>query len=148
MTNWCVSTGRFAPVLGLRLIVVALEFLAVSLSISAGTGLEGIALGVLGALAVFSTIIIIVGNQLLEQPLSRGLARAGGSILPFVSVLVAMFMQDYVYPLTAYRPGMRLYTSSLLAAVMSFVVSLPFVYWANKRTQIVGLLVKSMQSSA
>jgi O-antigen/teichoic acid export membrane protein len=147
MTNWCVSTGRFAPVLGLRLLVVALEFLTVSLVISTGTGLEGIALGVLGALAVFSTTMILVGNQLLEQSLSRGLARAGGSMLPFVSVLVALFMQGYVYPLTAYTPGMRLYTSSLLAAVMSVVVSLPFVYWANKRTQLMRLLVKSMQSS-
>jgi O-antigen/teichoic acid export membrane protein len=145
VAKWCVSTGRFLPVLALRLGVVAIEFVAVYVVIRHGARLEWIALCVLCAFALFSTAMIVVCNHLLENPFHISIRRAGKSVLPFCSILAVLGMQDVVYPIGAYVPDMHLFVSGMLGLVVSLAVSIPFVYWTNRRTRVLELLLKRAQ---
>ena len=74
-TNWHVSTGRYVPVLTVRVVLVAAQFLAVFLVILNDRGLEFIALCVLCAFAIFSTAIMTVANALKKTVLAMFFVR-------------------------------------------------------------------------
>src|SRR5262249_50888031 len=86
MTSWCVSTGRFVPVIVLRLVLVVAEFLLIYLALKNGAGLEAIAFCVLSSFAIFSAIMSMLCNHLLEKPAHVGLIRLGKSMMPFMSI--------------------------------------------------------------
>jgi len=141
-TNWCISTGRFSSVLKLRLVLVTAEFAAVYVVIKNGARLDLIALCILSTSLVFGMGVIIMSNYLLENSLSSGIRRACKILLPFLSIVAAIWMQDYVYDSNTYVSGMRLYSTCILGLIVSLAVSIPFVYWSNKRTQIKEVLLK------
>ena len=142
MTNWCISTGRFSPVLILRFIIVVIESIAIYLVIKNGPELEFIALCVLCASAIFSFSIITISNYLLENSLRHGIIHAGKSMSPSLSVIVIIMMQDYVYPIDAYVPDMTLIASCVLGLVITLVINIPFIYWANRHVRITELISK------
>jgi O-antigen/teichoic acid export membrane protein len=131
--NWCVSTGRFMPVLALRSSVVAVEFAAVYLVVKNSARLEFIALCILGGSAVFCVSIIIMSNWFLKYPLSNGLIRASRSLAPFLCILAAIWMQDYVYHTGDYVAGVRLFVSCILALAVSLTTSIPFLYLGYRK---------------
>ena len=139
-TNWHVSTGRYVPVLTVRVVLVAAQFLAVFLVILNDRGLEFIALCVLCAFAIFSTAIMTVANALKKTVLARVFCAAKNQ-LPFLSILTAICLQRYAYPSDVYVPSLSLFTSSILALVVSLAVSLPFILWSNKNAPIVPLIL-------
>jgi hypothetical protein len=130
-------------VLVLRVVVVAAEFVALYLVIKSGARLELIALCVLSAFAVFSIAMVIVGNHLLEKPFRRGLVCVGKSVSPLLSVLAAIWIQDFAYPIGAYVPGSRLFLSCTLGLIVSLAVSTPFVYLANRQTRLAQVIFKT-----
>jgi len=143
VTNLCVSRGHFMPVVILRIIVMAAEFAAIYLIIQYGGSLELIALCVLFAFAIFNGVMIVVCNHLLGRNVISGILGAGKFIVPFVSVVTGMWMQDYIYATGAYVWGERLMVSCFVGLVVSLAVAVPFAWWANRRTRFMDLLFRS-----
>lgn len=145
MTNWCVSTGRFEPVLRLRLIVLAAEFVSVYLVIVKGGELKLIALSVLSASAIFCGAIIITGYRLHGNYLWSGVKRATKNMLPFLSVVLGIWVQDYFY---FSDPGGDLFVACFFGFLVSMPISLPFVFWANRRTRVLEVARKDFVRSS
>jgi O-antigen/teichoic acid export membrane protein len=141
ITNWYVSTGRYVPVLLIRGLVVAAQFIAVYVAIINHPRLEFIALCVLCAFAIFSTAIMTVSSGFFGKPFLIGFISAAKNQVPFLSILTAIWIQYYVYPVDAYVLSLPLFTSCILGLVVSLAVSLPFVIRSNRNTQIVGLIL-------
>jgi hypothetical protein len=110
------------------------------LVISKSGRLEFIALSVLCASAFFSTSIAIVCNYILENSFKNGIINVCKNIMPFLGILVVIAAQNYYFHTNSYTPGIRLIIYSTLGFVLSLVVSIPLVYWANKRTQFIKQL--------
>jgi O-antigen/teichoic acid export membrane protein len=136
-TNWCMATGRFMPVLLLRIMAVIIEYISIYLFISNGARLEFTALSVLFASAIFSTSIAVVCNYILGSSFKNGILHICKNMLPFLSILIVISAQNYYSHANIYTPGMQLIIYSTLGFVSSLVVSIPLVYWANKRTQFI-----------
>jgi O-antigen/teichoic acid export membrane protein len=147
VTKWCVSTGRSLPVLTVRFAVVCGEFIAVYLVILKGLRLEFVAFCVLCAFAIFHCAIGIIGNYLLKKPLRVGIITLGHNTMPFLIIVAGIWISYFVYPTGPYIPGSRLIISCMTGLVVSMALSIPFVYWINKRTQLVTLLVKRFKLS-
>jgi hypothetical protein len=140
VSKWCVSTGRSGPVLVLRLVIIMAEFAVLAAVIHHGTSLEAIALCILSAWALFSLTMIVIGHVLLAEPVRVGLMRAGKSLLPYLSIVTVIWVQDALNPDGASVLDLRLWLACGLGLVAGCVVSLPFLYWANQQSQVVGLL--------
>jgi hypothetical protein len=140
ITNWHVSTGRYIPVLAVRIVVITLQFLAVYVVIINDSRLEFIALCVLCAFAIFSTAIMTVANA-LQKPMHARLFAAAKNQMPFVSIVTAIWLQRYAYPGDVYAVSLSLFMACILGLVVSLTVSLPFVFWSNKNAPIVTLLL-------
>ena len=136
-TNWCMATGQFVPVLLLRIMAVITEYISIYLVISYSGRLEFIALSVLCASAVFATSIAIVGNYILESSFKNGILHLCKGMLPFLSILIVVLVQTYYSYNNDYTPGMQLIVYSTLGFISSLVVSIPLVYWMNKRTRFI-----------
>jgi O-antigen/teichoic acid export membrane protein len=142
VTNWCVSTGRFVPVIALRIALVIAEFLVIYLAIKNGASLEAIAFCVLSSFAVFCAAMIIICNHLLEKPLSIGMVRLAKSMLPFLTILTVLWIQNSLSPMGIYISKEQLLITAILASFVSLAVSLPFIYWTNKSAHLTSMLFK------
>jgi O-antigen/teichoic acid export membrane protein len=140
VTNWYVSTGRYVPVLAVRIVVVAVQFLALYFVILNDLSLEFVALCVLCAFAIFSIAIMTLARDLERSMLVR-FGDALKNQLPFSSILTAIWFQGYVYPVNVYAPSVSLFMSSVLGLVVSLTVSVPFIFWSNKKAPIMRLLL-------
>ncbi len=120
--------------------MITLQFLAVYLVILNDPRLEFIALCVLCAFALFSTAIMTLANA-LEQPVLARLFSAAKNQMPFLSILTAIWLQRYAYPVDVYAVSLPLFMSCILGLVVSLTVSLPFVVWSNKNAPILTLLL-------
>ena len=142
VTSWSVSTGRFVPVIVLRIAIVIAEFLVIYLAIKKGASLEAIALCVLSSFAVFCAFMIILCNHLLEKPPYIGIIRLGKSLLPFLSILTVLWIQNSLSSSAISHSNAQLLLTSIFAAFVSVAVSLPFIYWANKSTHFTSMIFK------
>jgi hypothetical protein len=142
VSKWCVSTGRSGPVLVLRLVVVTAEFAVLAAVIHHGASLEAIALCILGAWALFSLTMIVMGHTLLAQPRRIALVRAGKSLLPYLGIVTVLWVQHALNPSGASVLNLRLCLSCGLGLAAGLVASLPAFYWANRQTQVVELLTR------
>ena len=142
MTNWCISTGRFYHIIILRLSIVMTLFIVVYLVINNGAGIEFVALCTLCASAIFSFAVIIISSYLLENRFSYGIIHAVKSMAPFLGVISIILMQDYVHPVDKYTPGIDLTVSCVLGLLITLVISIPCIYWANKHVRIMELIAK------
>jgi O-antigen/teichoic acid export membrane protein len=146
--KWCVSTGRFAAVLALRVAVVTVEFVSLYLVIGSGARLELIALCVFCSFAVFNVGIVVLANRFLEKSPRTGLISVAKSTLPFLSILVALWTQDYIYSTAVYAAGSRLFVSCFVGLVASLLASIPFLIWANGHTRVIDLLLNGFSGLA
>jgi O-antigen/teichoic acid export membrane protein len=139
-TNLCVSMKRFLPVLLMRGLVVTMQFVAVYSVITHGANLETIALCVLSAFALFYGAMVIVSHHILEKTIRVGLLRVVKNSLPFTSILLAWGVQDVIYPAADYSVKAQVFWSCMLSLVVSILASIPFIYWAQRRTRFATLL--------
>jgi O-antigen/teichoic acid export membrane protein len=135
-TNLCISTGRFKFVLVLKLVVVAAEFISVYLVIRNSMRLDHIALCVLCACAFFCVTMIIFCNRLYAQTLKHRIRCMANAMLPFLSVLVSLYTQNYIPLPKTYNQVSEILVYGAINFVIILVVSLPFVYLVNRRTQV------------
>jgi O-antigen/teichoic acid export membrane protein len=147
-TKWCVSTGRFTAVLVLRVVVVAAEFIALYVVIRSTAKLEFVALCVLSSFAIFHAGVSLVCNHLLEKSFRHGLQIVTRSTLPFFSVIVGLWTQDYMYSTADYVAGFQLFVSCFVGLVASLLASVPFLIWANCHTRVIDLLLNRFGSLA
>jgi O-antigen/teichoic acid export membrane protein len=144
-TNWCMATGRFIPVLSMRLIAIIVEFVAIYLIIHNGGKLEFIALSVLCASAIFTISIITLCSSILGNSIKNGILSIWENLLPFLSILTVILIQNYYFHANIYAPGIPLVIYATLEFVVSLAVSIPLVYWVNRRTQFIELIWPSVR---
>jgi O-antigen/teichoic acid export membrane protein len=140
-THLCISTGRFKPVVVLRLIVVVAEFVAVYIVIRHNMRLEHIAFCIFCASAVFCTAMIITCNYLFARTFRNGIYSTLNAILPFLSILSSLYIQYYIFPFENYGKGTDIMTSCIVNLVVIFVVSAPFIYVVYRRIPIFQKLI-------
>jgi O-antigen/teichoic acid export membrane protein len=139
--KWCISTGRYSAVLVLRVVVVAAEFAGIYVLINSGVRLEVIAFCVLCSFAIFNVGTILLCNHFLEKSLWIGINSVAKSTLPFLSIFVALITQEYMYSISAGPTAFNLFLSCFVGLVISLVASIPFLVWANYRTQLFDLVL-------
>jgi O-antigen/teichoic acid export membrane protein len=140
LTNLCISTGHFASILILRLILVILEFISIYLAITYNASLEIIALCVLSIYIFNSFFSAFIVSKILENSIKGGIILLVKGISPFFSILITLLTQYYIYPIPTYELGARLFTSCIISFVLGLVVSTPFIYLANKHINISGII--------
>jgi hypothetical protein len=129
----------------MRLIAIIVEFVAIYLIIHNGGKLEFIALSVLCASAIFTISLIILCSSILGKSIKSGILSICENLLPFLSILTVILIQNYYFHANIYAPGIPLVIYATLAFVVSLAVSIPVVYWANRRTQFIELIWLSVR---
>jgi O-antigen/teichoic acid export membrane protein len=140
ITNWCVSTRRYGPVLTARLAILAAEFLGIYTVIRSGAGLESVAVIALCAFAVFCIAMIFISNYLLENSFSVGLSNAGKSLVPFLIILITILMQNYIFWTADYVRGPRLISSTVIGLLVASVGGMLILYGTNRCTGLLDLI--------
>ena len=138
-SKWCISTGRFVPVLAVRFSVVITELVLLYFVVGSGASLMSIALCVLLSFVIFSSVIIALTSRVLERSSRIGLMNAAKSTLPFVSVLLALWTQ-HIYSKDIDQAGLGLMISNFVGLTVGVTASVPFLIWANRRTHIIDIL--------
>jgi O-antigen/teichoic acid export membrane protein len=139
ITNWCVSTAHLFPVLFLRVVVLAIEFPALYLVIRFNGSLELIALCVVTGFVIYNVLMMLTCNGILGNSFGNGLLWVGKANLPFLLIIQALGLQ-YIFPIGGHEAGLRLLLKGFLGIGASLLCSLPFIYWANKRSNFLHLL--------
>jgi O-antigen/teichoic acid export membrane protein len=147
LTNWCISTKRFGPVLTARLMILAAESLGIYLVIRSGAGLESVAFIALCAFAAFCVAMIFISNYLLENPFLIGLSNAGKSLVPFLIVLATILMQDYMFLPTDYVRGPRLISSCVIGLLVGSTAGILILYGTNRCTRLLDLIFSNRRIS-
>jgi O-antigen/teichoic acid export membrane protein len=140
VTNWCVSTKRYGPVLMARLMILAAESLGIYLAIRSGAGLESVAFIALCAFAAFCVAMIFISNYLLKNPFLIGLSNAGKSLVPFLIVSATILMQDYMFLPTDYVRGPRLISSCVIGLLVGSTAGILILYGTNRCTGLLDLI--------
>jgi O-antigen/teichoic acid export membrane protein len=146
VTNWCVSTKRFGPVLSLRLVILVAEAFGIYLVIRNSGGLEMVALVALCAFAVFCGIIIILTNYVLENPVKVAVLRTWKSALPFLIVLTTIAIQDFTFFSAGYVPGTEMLISCIVGILVSVVGGIVVAYATARHTGLTRFIVSNRKA--
>jgi O-antigen/teichoic acid export membrane protein len=143
--NWCISTGRFIPILGMRIASITLEFISIYIIILYRFDLEFIALMVLSTSIIFSLSVSTIVNYLLNKSFIGGVILWVRWAFPFLNITFVMWVQEHYYTIGVGTSRAQLFESCLLGLIISLLAVIPLAFWAERRTGMIELLCESVK---